>query len=234
METLRVVLPRVPHMVAHSMKSIDPELIAHALRSVRMEHNSEEIRLAMEHLRKEMANMEPLRVELRRIDPRALEAGIRAAMPDEATIRHQVRVAVRANRHGMEQAPAHGAERHGWRRRPPLPRRRSASDHRPRARAGRTVTHKTLLEPPRAWRKARAGCAKGARLAPRRPRCRAPRLSGSSPPLRDYRAASDGGGTYMRACARELMRAPAEQSLRRRVHADRGSAQTSCNLSGRM
>jgi beta-lactamase regulating signal transducer with metallopeptidase domain len=166
MEALRVVLPRVPHLVAHSMKSIDPELIARALRSVRMEHNSEQIRVAMDHLRKEMVNMEPLRVELGRIEPKQLEASIRAAMPDEATIRRQVQVAVRASRQGME----HGArnmehsaakmEEQARRFRDPQERERIIVRERAR---GRTVTHQNLLDAAEGMEEGARGLREGAR-----------------------------------------------------------------------
>jgi len=153
METLRVVLPRVPHIIAHSMKGIDPEELARAIRvSTRHPMSEAELRAALEGARAVKPNLDRMRVQLERlhrIDPKELEARIRASMPDEQAIRRQVQVAMRASRHGMEEG-ARGME-HGAAKMEATARRFRDRSERERIIArererGRTVTHEELIE----------------------------------------------------------------------------------------
>jgi hypothetical protein len=166
MESLRVILPRVPHIVRHSMKSIDPQELARVIGAAHGRHLSgAELREAMEHARRAMPNMEALRVELQRIDPKELEARIRVSMPDPEAIRRQVRDAMRANRHGLENG-ARGMEQgaaqmeaQARRFRDPQERERIIAKERAR---GRTVTHQDLLEAAEGMEEGARGMREGA------------------------------------------------------------------------
>jgi hypothetical protein len=177
METLRVVLPRIPHIVGGAMKAIDPEDLARAIR-IGQRMSEPQIRVALERAHAAKPNLEEMRVHLERlhrIDPKELEARIRAAMPDEATLRRQVRDAMRASRHGMEEG-ARGMERgaaqmeaQARRFRDPQERERIIARERER---GRTVTHEDLLkaaegmeEGARGMREGAQGMRRGARDA---------------------------------------------------------------------
>jgi beta-lactamase regulating signal transducer with metallopeptidase domain len=166
METLRVILPRVPHIVRHSMKAIDPQELARAIGAAHgRDISGPELREAMEQARRAMPNMEALRVELQRIDPKELEARIRASMPDGEAIRRQVQVAMRANRDGMENG-ARGMEQgaaqmEAQARRFRDPRERERIIARERAR-GRTVTHQNLLDAAEGMEEGAQGMREGA------------------------------------------------------------------------
>jgi beta-lactamase regulating signal transducer with metallopeptidase domain len=167
METLRVVLPRIPHIVGHAMKGIDAEELA---RAIRIGHQMSEprIRVALERALAARPNLEAMRVQLERlhqIDPKELEARIRAAMPDEATIRREVRHAMRASRHGLEEG-ARGMEQGAARMeaqarrfRDPQERERIIARERER---GRTVTHEDLLEAAEGMEEGARGMREGA------------------------------------------------------------------------
>ncbi|HZG47857.1 MAG TPA: M56 family metallopeptidase [Allosphingosinicella sp.] len=162
METLRVVLPRIPQIVAHSMKAVDHAAIARALEAVRVEHLSPE---AMERVRRAMPNLEAMRVHLRHIDPKELEARIRVAMPDQAHIQREVRRSLRASGRGMEEG-ARGMEAGAAKMDAQARRFRDASEReriiqRERAR-GRTVTHEDLLEAAEGMEEGARGMREGA------------------------------------------------------------------------
>jgi hypothetical protein len=163
METLRVVLPRVPHIVAQSMKSIDPEVIARALSAANGHRMSEaELRRVIERVRISKPDLDAMRVRLEnmpRFDPKELEARIRVAMPSDEMLRRHAEIALRANRHGLEEG-ARGIEQ-GAAKMEATARRFRDRDERERIiererERGRTVTHEDLLE-------AAEGLEKGAR-----------------------------------------------------------------------
>jgi beta-lactamase regulating signal transducer with metallopeptidase domain len=166
METLRVILPRVPHIVRHSMKAIDAQALARAISAAPGRHLSgAEMREVMEHARRAMPNMEALRVELQRIDPKEIEARIRASMPDPESIRRQVQVAMRANRHGLENGARSmeqgAAQMEAQARRFRDPQERERIIARERAR-GRTVTHQNLLDAAEGMEEGARGMREGA------------------------------------------------------------------------
>jgi hypothetical protein len=161
-ETLRVVLPRIPQIVAHSMKAVDHAAIARALEAVRVEHLSPE---AMGRVRRAMPKLEAMRVHLRHIDPKELEARIRVAMPDHAHIQREVRRSLRASGRGMEEG-ARGMEAGAAKMEAQARRFRDASEReriiqRERAR-GRTVTHEDLLEAAEGMEEGARGMREGA------------------------------------------------------------------------
>ena len=173
LETLRVVLPRIPHIVAHSMKGADPAMLARVLQSVRVEHLPKEALAGLEQARRSMPNMEAMRVRLRQMDPEQLEERIRVAMPNRVhvsvpnphEIQRQVRRSLAASGMGMEES-ARGMERGAEQmetqaRRFRDPRERERIILRERER-GRTVTHQNLLDAAEGMEEGARGMREGA------------------------------------------------------------------------
>lgn len=159
LESLRVVLPRIPHIVAHSLKAVDAEAMARMMEAVRVEHLTHRDRAALERVRVAMPDLERMRVHLQRLDPKELEARLRASMPDAEAIRREVHRSMAASRRGMDEGARgmeHGAaqmENQARRFRDREQRERIIARERER---GRTVTHEDLL-------KAAEGLEQGAR-----------------------------------------------------------------------
>ncbi|HEY0114198.1 MAG TPA: M56 family metallopeptidase [Allosphingosinicella sp.] len=171
LESLREVLPRIPHIVARSLRAIDAEALARAIRASNGAHvDAAQLQAAMAQLRAHMPDAEAIRVEVerevRRINPAELEAQIRASMPDHAAIERQVRAAMRASRSGMLQG-ADGMERGAEQMEAQARRFRDRQEReriiaRERAR-GRDVSHEDLLEAAQGMEEGARGMREGAR-----------------------------------------------------------------------
>jgi beta-lactamase regulating signal transducer with metallopeptidase domain len=169
MEAVREVMPRIPHIVNHAMRSIDREELARALSHLRHPRHHgvspAQIEAALARARAHMPNEAELRARLQRINPAELEARMRAAMPDEAALRARIRTAMSASRHGMARG-AEGMERaaaqmeaQARRFRDPRERERIITRERER---GRTVTHENLLEAAEGMEQGARGMREGA------------------------------------------------------------------------
>jgi hypothetical protein len=174
LESVREMLPRIPHEAAGAVRAIDPEALSRALHSAKMHRiPRHELDATLAHARASIPDEAALRAHLQRINPEELEARIRASMPSEAAIRAQVHNAMRARRHGMEQGAA-GLERgaEGMERgaakmeesarrfRDPAERERIIARERAR---GHIVTHEDLLEAAEGMEEGARGMREGAR-----------------------------------------------------------------------
>jgi bla regulator protein blaR1 len=167
LETVRVVLPRVPEIVAHSIKALDPDALARAIEASGAHRvSAEELRAALERARATMPNPEALRVHLSQIKPEEVEARIRASMPSREMLDRQVRVAMRSSHAGMAagalqmERGAEKMEAEARRLRDREVRERIIVRERER---GRTVTHEELLEAADGLQEGARGMREGAR-----------------------------------------------------------------------
>jgi beta-lactamase regulating signal transducer with metallopeptidase domain len=147
-EALRVVLPRIPAIVAHSLKGLDRDAMMRVMESVRVEHLSHEALKGLEHARRAMPNLEAMRVHVRNMDPKQVEVRLRA-LPDQVQIERDIRRSLGATGRGLEEG-ARGMERGAAQMEANARRFRNARERvriieRERER-GRTVTHEDLLD----------------------------------------------------------------------------------------
>lgn len=163
MEELR----RVPHTVADAMRGVDAEAIARAIRESGQHHvSAEQILSALAQARASMPNMAELQARLHAIDPAALQARIRPAMPDHAALQRQLQTAIQSSRAGME-AGARGMEQGADRMEAQARRFRDRGEREriiaEQSARGRHVTHEDLLEAAQGMEEGARGMRDGAR-----------------------------------------------------------------------
>ena len=162
MEQLRIVLPRIPTIVAHSLQAVDREALE---RAIRESHGR--VRISEEQMSRMLAQVRSAeRIRIPQIDHEAIQRQIREAMARQGNYREQIRVAMRASRTGMEQG-ARGMEEGAARMEAQARRFRDRGEREriiARAREeGRTVTHEDLLEAAEGMEEGARGMREGAR-----------------------------------------------------------------------